>query len=147
MRIGTGVPVSGKVLGDGDDTRRGQAASIGCCLSTNAAGRFAEGAGADDGVVGVGVDVSNGREVDVDAQEAAFVTDDLADTVGEVLVASGTEDEVGGVLGDAGYSSPNAVFGVYADEQRDVGGLLVAVSEQCLTGGCALEEDEASRVV
>ena len=72
MRIHVRVAMSGEMLADGEHTPRLQAARVGHHLGGHLPRIFAKGAGVDDGISGIDVDICHGGKVDLHTYLAAL---------------------------------------------------------------------------
>src|SRR3954453_2658592 len=99
MGVDVGVTVAGEVLGAGGDAARLQAPDVGGRVPGPQAGVRPEGPYADDGVVGVGVDVGGRRPVEVHAARGQAPAQLPCDTPGEVRIVHGAERVVAGERG------------------------------------------------
>src|SRR5690606_19278495 len=117
--VDRGVAVPGEVLGAGGDPGGLQAADEGAGVAGDEFGVGAEGAQPDDGVVGVGVDVGGGREVDADAGGGQVLPQVAGERFGQ-----------GGVVHDA-ERVPAGTAAAGADLQPGhLAGLLVGADER-----------------
>ena len=97
--VGTRRAVSGEVLGTRRDARPLQAGDERRAVAGDDVGRGAERADADDGVLGVGVDVDHGRQGHVDADVTEAPSHCRRHPAGRVHVVQGAEGRVTGVGG------------------------------------------------
>ena len=142
VRVGVGVAVAGEVLGGGNDAVALQTLHVSHRLAGHVVAVLAERAVADYGVVGIAVDVGDGREVDVDAQAAAVLPDLVAHAVNQAVVADGAQHHLLGENHRAVEPHPQPPLAVDADEQRHFRLRLVAIGEYGLAVRPALEENQ-----
>ena len=83
--------MAGEVLGTRRDTGGLESARPGRDVGGDLLGVHAEAAGADDGVVGVAVDVGDRGEVEGDAHRRELVAHPAADGLGELQVGGAAE--------------------------------------------------------
>ena len=107
VRVDHGVAVAGEVLGAGRDAGGLQALDPGGGVARDERRVVAEAAHADDRVVGGGVDVDVGREVEPDAQRGQLVPDAGRDRAGRRRVVEPAEHGVA----DGGRARPGSAAG------------------------------------
>ncbi len=106
VRVDARVAVAREVLGAGGHARRLHAGDVGGGVPGDQVGAGAEGAHADDRVVGVGVDVGGRGPVEVDAAGGEPAAQFRGHLPGEPDVVHRTEGEVAGEGGTGAHLEP-----------------------------------------
>ena len=149
VTVFVGVAMAGEMLGHSHDSLAllSEGVHDGEACHTLRVG--AEGAGADDGVVGVGVDVGHWGEVDMDAHLAALAPYLFTHTVDDAVSILGelTEARVAGKGVHVIEAHTEPPFAVDAHHQRHTGVALEAVCKGGLPlGGADKETDTADAI-
>ena len=119
MAVGLGVAVSGKMLRHSHNPLALEATHIGDSLLRHRLSILAERAHADDGVLGVGVEVNHRGEVDMHPQLPALASDFGSHLLNEIviLVRHGTHKHLLGEGIAVFQSHPKSVLGIGGDEE------------------------------
>ena len=118
VRIGLGVAMTGEMLADSQNASVLQTTCVTRCREADKLWVVAECACADDGILGVGVDIEHGSKVHLDAQLAALATHFVAIHVAQRVAHVGidlAERPVPRVLDGIAQSHGQSPFDVHAD--------------------------------
>uniref|UniRef100_E6QLE1 Uncharacterized protein n=1 Tax=mine drainage metagenome TaxID=410659 RepID=E6QLE1_9ZZZZ len=116
--VGVGIAVAGEVFGGGEQARGVSARDVGRDHGADQGWISTEGAGVDDWIGGVGVDVGDGKPVPVDADGAGFEGGDAPELAGKLRVASRAEGHGCGEGRCAVQAHGQPALEVSSEEQR-----------------------------
>ena len=146
VAVGFGIAVAGEVLDAGHDSGLLHSANL-CLGEQGDAVRIApQRALANDGVARIGVDVDDGRKIDVDAEHARFSGEGAAVAAREPCVACGPQGQRPRQARQTVQSHRSAPFGILRHHQWDVldRKLLQPLNGRPLAFGAALHPNDSA---
>ena len=146
MGVDIGISVAGKMFGDSHHVLTLHSKSIHDTQPCDTLGVGAERAGADDGILGIGVDVDDGSEIDMNSHHTALATNLLTHTPYDA-VGRGRQFAEAGISGETEHileAHAESPFAVDTNKKRNTGGGLEVACELGLAVGSAGKEANTS---
>ena len=145
MRIHISVPVTGEVLGRTEDARALHAPQIGSAHPGDLPGILPEGAGVDDRVCRIVVNVHHRRVIHEDLEGVQLFADAPAGLLYKQSVGEGAELHRTGESGVFIIAHRRAPFPVDRDDHRDPGERLKLIDHLDVVGQTVVHDDQAAK--
>ena len=130
VRVHRGVAVPGEVLRAGGHPRALKAAYERSDMPGHELGVGAERANSDHGVLRIGVDVGNGREIEIDARSSKLRAERRRHALGEFDVVDDAQRRVARVRAPGRRLEPCDIAALFVDCEHEVGSLGAQIVRQ-----------------